>query len=214
VKSQPSQPNIISMGSPGGDFVASMHQKKEVISRLCSALHEFLCFDVDWTIKRATMPMPKMPRPTMDDLNDAQEELDAAEMQLEAMRRLAAEMPREMGDAYLLQIPMLERLMEPMKQRVAIIQKAMEEPEPDPSSPWDGSHHIGTLCAQCAVNYPGAESSIPALKVALKAAGWGRDSDGDHICPSCYAALMVSLATQSAEPATETGTLNPKEPIA
>ena len=206
--------HAVFMGAPA-EFIANLQRKKDIVARLCTALHEFLCFDIDSIMEQVGRPLPKMRRPTMEDLNRAQKDVDAAEMQLEAMRRFADHMPAEMAEAYLSsQIPMLERMLEPMKDRVAMIQKALEEPETNPSSVWDGSHRLRTLCAQCAANYPGVESSIPALKVALKAAGWGRDSDGDHICPACYAAQVDSHAPQFPEPDSETGTLNTKEPIA
>jgi hypothetical protein len=182
-------PGLVSMGPPA-EYIASMQAKKEIIAILCTALNDYLCWDIDSIIKQASRPFPKRRRPTMEDLNQAQEEVDAAERQLEALERFANQMPNELGQAYIdSQRPLLERLMEPAKERVAMIQKALEEPEPEPGSPWDGSHRISTLCAVCARPFDDTESSIPALKVALKAAGWGRDADGDHICPDCFSRM-------------------------
>ncbi len=127
----------------------------------------------------------KPPRPTIEDLNAAQDELDAYQAQIEALTRLCETMPDEMGEHMLnAQRPTIERMLKPIQDRISRIQAILEEPE---DSPWDGSHHISTLCAQCARQFDGFEHSVPALKVSLKAAGWGRNPDGDHICPGCIA---------------------------
>lgn len=189
------------------DFIASMHRKKDIIARLCAALHEFLSFDIDHIIEQAARPLPKPRRPTIEDLNRAQEEVDISEGQIEALERLAEQMPEAMREVYLeWQKPMLQRFLEPMKQRVAMIQKAMEEPEADPSSPWDGSRRIGTLCANCASDFEEYADSPKALHPKLESAGWRRGRDGDWLCPACYATEVDSRATQSPEPAPETST--------
>ncbi len=166
-------------------YLRDLQERKEAATILCEALLDYLTLGIDEAIEDAQRKPPRPPRPTIEDLNRAQQDLDAVHAQLQALDTLADQMPEAYGEAFIeTQRPTIERMLKPMEDRVAAIQKALEEPD-DPDSPWDGSHHIGTLCAVCARPYEGVEHSIPALKVALKAAGWGRDPDGDHICPSC-----------------------------
>jgi hypothetical protein len=175
-------------------YLRDLRNRKEAASRLCAALLEFLTVGIDDAIEKANRKPPKPPRPTIEDLNRAQQDVDVAHSQLEALEKLSEHMPEAYGEAFIeAQRPAIERLLKPLEDRVAAIQKALEEPD-DPDSPWDGSHHIGTLCAQCARPYEGVEHSVPALKTALKAAGWGRDEDGDHICPDCASKAAGGVA--------------------
>lgn len=189
------------------DYLAGLHRKKEMVTRLCAALHDFLSSDIDAGIQHASRPLPKRPKPTIEDLNKAQEQLDLAQNALAAIDTMCADMPEKMGDMMrLTQSPQVKRWIDQAQLEVSFIQKAMEEPEPDPSSPWDGSHRIGTLCAQCARNFEGVEHSVPALKVALKAAGWGRDADGDHICPACVASVPSTAPSDPPAAVADTST--------
>jgi hypothetical protein len=170
-------------------YIEDLKRRKESIGLLVEALRAFLSLGIDTAIEDATRKRPRMPRPTIEDLNKAQGNLDLMHAQLEALQGMCEDMPEKLGEMMrVTQMPQVQRWFDDAQQQVSWIQKAMEEPEPDPSSPWDGSHQIGTLCAQCARSFEGVEHSVPALKVALKAAGWGRDVDGDHICPACVSA--------------------------
>jgi hypothetical protein len=174
---------------PGQDprYLESLHRRKDIIARLCTALHEYLNLDVDAALEQASRKAPKMPKPTIEDLNRAQEQLDLCHAQIEAIQNMSADMPENLRDMMrITQMPQVQRWLEEAQQRVSFIQQAMEEPDPDPLNPWDGSHRIGTMCAICAKDAGFVESSPAALKVKLKDAGWGRDSDGDHICPACF----------------------------
>ncbi len=176
------------IAGPPPQYLESLRHRKEIIGRLCTALHEFLNLDVDAALEQASQKPPKMPKPTIEDLNAAQEQLDICHAQLEAIRNMTADMPEKMGEVIrITQMPQVQRWLNEAQDRVSYIQKAMEEPDPDPSNPWDGSHRIGTMCAICAKDAGMVESSPARLKVKLKEAGWGRDSDGDHICPACVA---------------------------
>lgn len=184
------------MSYPGGygqaEYLEYCLRRKDQIIKLCAALTDYLMDNIDSAIAGAKRPVPRPPRPTIEDLNQAQNDLDMAQGQLDALERLTENMPKDIRDAYIgSQRPSIDRVLQHMQERVSVIQKAMEEPEPDPSSPWDGSHQIGTLCAICARPSKSIESSIPRLVIALKAEGWGRDSAGDHICPDCAARMNV-----------------------
>jgi hypothetical protein len=176
------------MGAPDQQYIERLRARKEIIGRLCTALHEYLCLDVDTALENASRKPPRMPRPTIEDLNKAQEKLDLCHAQIEALQNMCADMPDKMGDLMrITQMPQVQRWLEEAEQHVSWIQKAMEEPEPDPSSPWDGSHRLSVLCAICAKDAGIVAPSPAMLKPALKDAGWGRDAEGDHICPDCVA---------------------------
>jgi hypothetical protein len=166
-------------------YVKELMARKEAAERLTQAIFEYLTVGIDEALEDANRKPPRPPRPTIEDLNRAQEDLDMAHQQLAALDALADGMPTETGEYFRVsQKPTIQRMVAGLEERVSKIQQALEEPE---DSPWDGSHHIGTLCAQCARPYEGVEHSIQALKIALKSAGWGRDADGDHICSGCVA---------------------------
>lgn len=203
---------------PDPRYIEDLRRRKEAITRLTSALHEFLSLGLDSAIQEASRPRQvfKYPRPTMEDLNRAQEEVDAGERQMDGLERLCEHIPEEMRQAYLdSQRPALERLLQPLKDRVAMIQKAMEEPEPeptDPSSPWEG-RTIGTMCTECATDFEQLASSPRELNPKLIAGGWRRDLDGDWLCPACVAKVKPQqdpTALPNPSTPTETGT-QPKE---
>jgi hypothetical protein len=185
-----------------GDYLSQMERRKVLIDQLCEALRAFLSDGVEQAIEQAKQHRAYRPqRPTIEDLNAAQEELDAAQTAIEGVERLADTMPEDVGEAFLAsQRPALDRAIKPLEQRVAAIQKAMEEPEPEPGSPWDGSHRLGCMCTGCAKE-SGLEAANPqTLNLRLKESGWGRNADGDHICPSCLAkqnAAALSDASNS-----------------
>jgi hypothetical protein len=180
---------------PDPRYVEDLKHRKESIQILCEALRAFLSLGIDAAIEDASRKRPRPPRPTIEDLNKAQEKLDLCQAQIEAIENMSADMPDKLGEMMrITQMPQVQRWLAEAQLEVSYIQKAMEEPEPDPSSPWDGSHQIGTLCAQCARSFEGVEHSIPALKAALTAAGWGRDPDGDHICPDCASKTAGGVA--------------------
>lgn len=182
-------------------FVASLKRRKEIIIRLCAAAQDFLTMDIETELERAAWtPLPP-PKPTLEDLARAQEQVETLESQLDAMNKLVDELPEAMAGYFeTSQLPMLESYLKDAKLRVSNIQAAMEAPAPDPSNPWNGSHRIGTMCAICATDAGFIESSPMAIKSKLAAAGWGRDADGDHICPACFAATPKP-STQPAAPA-------------
>jgi len=171
-------------------YIERLQGQKKSIERLSAALHdalhEYLISPIEEALEQAAEKPPHPPRPTIEDLNAAQAELDSYMAQLAALEQLTDNMPEEIGQNFMdSQRPTIERALKPVQDRISRIQAALEEPE---DSPWDGSHSVGTLCAQCARTFEDYRHSVAALKVALKAAGWGRDPDGDHICPSCFAA--------------------------
>ncbi len=195
--SAPAVPYVV-IGDPR--YIERLQRNKDIVTRLCAVLHEYLSAPIDAALEQASQKPPRMPRPTMEDLNAAQQELESYETQIAALERTCENMPPEIGENFLnSQRPSIERYLKPVRDRISRIQAALEEPE---DSPWDGSHHISTLCATCARPYEGFEPSIPALKVALKAAGWHRDADGDHICPPCAANLAAQPETSKATDST------------
>ena len=186
--------------------ILRLERQQQVVDTLCDALHDFLSFGLEDALAIARMKPPKPPRPTMEDLVQAQEQLELARAQIAGIEALYDQMPEALGEMVrATQMPGFQKYFNELEAKVSAIQKAIEEPE-DPSSPWDGSHRIGTLCAQCARNFEGVEPSVPALKIALKAAGWGRDADGDHICPACVASVPSTGPSDPAAAVAETST--------
>jgi hypothetical protein len=161
---------------------------------LLAAVRDYLLDDITAAIKRLEAP-PAAPAPEfkVEDLVEAQRILAAGEGALQAIEMLASnldengneEMGRLMRES---QLPQLEMARDMAAKRLARVQASLElqaSIDHDPSNPWPGTHVISTLCAHCAKPYPGVEPSIPKLRETLKRAGWGRDTEGDHICPAC-----------------------------
>ena len=172
-----------------GDYIKSMQDRQEAIDNLCHALHAFLSQGIQAGIQSAKQPRPKPPRPTIEDLNKAQEKLDLMHAQLEALQNMCEDMPDKFGEMMrLTQMPQIQRWLEEAEREVAYIQKAIEEPEPEQGSPWDGSHQLSALCTICAKGSDQVASSPKVLNRAIMEAGWGRDSEGDFLCPDCFAA--------------------------
>lgn len=205
------------VGAPNQDYIDGLRKRKEVITRLCATLHEYLSLDVETALEFATNPpkMPRRPKPTIEDLDRAQKELDAAQSSWEAIETLADKMPPGYGDAFIdAQRPAFQRLVKPLEDQISWIQQTMEEPEPDPSDPWDG-RDVGTLCAVCAKPSEQHARSVKAVGPLLHDAGWRRDADGDHVCPACFAASTNLNPTPAApadpSTATESGSQQKEE---
>lgn len=186
------------------EYVRYLRRRKEQIACLVSAFSDYLYDNIDNIIEDCLKPPPPGPRPTIDDLNRAQEKVDLAQASLDSLNGMCDDLPESTANFMRQsQIPPIQKILELAKNEVSSIQKQLEAPEYDPANPWPGTHRISTLCAQCATPYDGIESSIPLLVKALKAAGWGRDPNGDHICPDC-AAKPAGLADTSTSAETST----------
>ena len=210
----PGRPVMISRGlsmyPPG--YLESLQSKKQVVARLCSALHEFLVFDIDSTIEQASRPVPKRPKPTIEDLNRAQEQLDLAQNALTAIENTCADMPEKLGEMLrLTQSPQVRRWIDQAQEQVSFIQAAMEEPDSESADPWAGISLV-TMCVKCAaVSPPDVRATHPKeMNLLLIDAGWRRDEDGDLMCPQCASLASTEppspiAAPSTAERATDSG---------
>lgn len=116
---------IISMNpDQAREYLVTLQRRREITLRLCATLQEFLVFDVDENIARCGA----IPKPTVDDLIEAQQALDAARAQAEALDKMCNHMPTDVATAYReSMLPTIERLTLPLQQRVCDIQKSLEQ---------------------------------------------------------------------------------------
>jgi FtsZ-binding cell division protein ZapB len=120
----------VTIVGPSAEYTATLRRRKEVIMRLCTAVQDFLILDIDEALERAEWKPPAPPKPTIEQLDQAQREVEKIQGQLEALERLADSMPDETGD-YMekLQRPMLESQLKQAQDWLSMLQRAIETPE-------------------------------------------------------------------------------------
>ena len=126
---------------PSPEYIADLERRKAVITRLCTALHEFLTLDIDAQLAQAAriprmVPYRRRHKPTIEDLERAQREVERVQVQIDALDKLLdSNFPKEAAE-YMntLQRPMLESQLQCAQEWLYKIQTAIEEPEPDPAA--------------------------------------------------------------------------------
>ena len=111
------------------NYIAGLRRRKEVITRLCTAVQEFLVLDIDEALERAAWKPPSPPKPTIEQLDQAQRRVEQIQSQIEALEKMADSLPEETGE-YMekLQRPMLESQLAEAQNWVSMLQRAMEAP--------------------------------------------------------------------------------------
>lgn len=111
-------------------YIANLRRRKEVITRLCTAVQEFLVLDIDEQLERAAWKPPARPKPTLEQFEQAQRTVEDIQAQIEALEKLCHSLPAETGE-YMerLQRPMLEGQLKNAQEWVSMLQSAMETPE-------------------------------------------------------------------------------------
>jgi hypothetical protein len=209
---RPSAPVRVMMPAPDPEWVASLRRRQEVIIQLsrglrswlsavaengveeiCSAIQELLGKEIAEQLRRLDEPQqPFQPAPISPEmLIRASEDRDAIQKQIDALDAFLDEVPKAQADFIESQIrPGLTARLAEAETWISALQKGLEE---QPPVPFPGP--ISTFCAKCGERFSlsssssaGAVEQIAKLKQALSIAGWGRDPEGDHICPVCLAA--------------------------
>jgi hypothetical protein len=168
--------------------LTSQSMPQHGVDDICAAIEALLGADVAEQLENmASIQGQPIPPPTLEDMERAQRDVEQAQAVVDALDKMIESLPeasRDFLDAA--QRPVLEANLKRAQAWLSEIQRAMEAGTSSPAVQYAGS--IGTMCAGCSIPFEGVETSIAALKERLKAAGWGRDADGDHICPACVAA--------------------------
>jgi hypothetical protein len=192
---------------PDPQYIARLHRRYEAILQLsrglrahlsamskdgvddiCAGVESLLGGDIADQLEHIrTFQAQPRPVPTLEDMERAQREVEQAQTLIDALDKMIESLPeasRDFLDAA--QRPMLQSNLERAQAWLSQIQQAIEAAFSP--APVKYAASIRTMCAGCLTPFEGVETSIAALKEKLKAAGWGRDAEGDHICPACVAA--------------------------
>jgi hypothetical protein len=194
-------------------WIEGLKRRQEAIHQLCCGLHDWLgattlrgvadiCAAIEFLLgneiteqleNMANVQAQPVPPPTLEDMERAQRQVEQAQALLDALDKMIESLPeasRDFLDAA--QRPILQSNLERAQAWLSEIQRAMEAGSAATAVKYVGS--IRTMCAICLTPFEGAETSITALKEKLKAAGWGRDPDGDHICHDCASKTAGGVA--------------------
>jgi hypothetical protein len=159
------------------------------VDDICVAVEALLGADIAEQLENmASIQAQPIPPPTLEDMERAQRDVEQAQAVVDALDKMIESLPeasRDFLDAA--QRPVLQSNLERAQAWLSEIQRAMEAGASSSPSVSQYAGSIRTMCAGCLIPFEGVETSIAALKEKLKAAGWGRDAEGDHICPTCVA---------------------------
>jgi hypothetical protein len=157
------------------------------VDDICTAVEFLFGNDIAEQLQdMANIQAHPIPPPTLEDMERAQRDVEQCQAMVDALDKMVDSLPDASRDFLnAAQRPMLQSNLERAQAWLSEIQRAMEAGSAPAAIKYVGS--VRTMCAICLAPFAGAESTIAALKEKLKAAGWGRDAEGDHICPDCVA---------------------------
>jgi hypothetical protein len=154
-------PSVFAFPSPDPSWIESLKRRKAIVERMCGALRDYLCLDIEESLSRAASAKPFAP--TMEDLNQAQQKRESIQGQIDALKRLCDELPDANGEFLRLsQLPMLEEQLHSAEAFLGHIQKVME------SSP--SIEYYILACLACAVRF---EPLVATSKSELLDPDWG-----------------------------------------
>jgi len=102
-------------------YLERLQRRKDAITRLCATLQEYLCADIEAELEQAKARQTYRPaRPTIEDLNAAQDRLDLAHAQLEAIRKACEDMPEKLGEMMrITQMPQIQHWLDQAQKEVS-----------------------------------------------------------------------------------------------